>query len=179
MRRTALIVTVVLVVAGFAAAADEEGTMLEAGMPFPAFTLTAQDGSVVSSAELAGRPYLIYYYPKADTPGCTREACELRDRWTDIQDLGLAVLGVSYDSPKDNRAFAEKFHLQFRLLSDQDRELAKQVGAVRALLPLPKRISYLVGSDGMVLKAYPSVDPKTHAAEVLDDLRRLAGETAG
>lgn len=174
MYRTALLTAVLILVAGLAAA-DEEAQMLEAGMPFPAFTLSAHDGTTVASSELAGKPYLIYYYPKADTPGCTREACELRDRWSEIQELGLVVLGVSYDTPQDNRAFAEKFNLQFRLLSDSDRALAQQVGAVRTLLPVPKRISYLVGADGTVLKAYPEVDPKTHAAEVLDDLRALTG----
>jgi peroxiredoxin Q/BCP len=83
------------------------------------------------------------------------------------------VLGVSYDSPEKNRLFAEKNNLPFRLLSDHDHELAKSVGASRALIPLAKRVSYLVGPDGRVLKAYPDVDPKTHAQEVLEDYRRL------
>jgi len=83
------------------------------------------------------------------------------------------VLGVSYDSPKKNRIFAEKNELPFRLLSDHDHELAKSVGAARALIPLAKRVSYLVGADGVVLATYPDVDPKTHAQEVLDDYRAL------
>jgi len=83
------------------------------------------------------------------------------------------VLGVSYDSPKKNRIFAEKNELPFRLLSDHDHELAKSVGAARAMIPLAKRVSYLVGADGVVLATYPDVDPKTHAQEVLDEYRAL------
>lgn len=83
------------------------------------------------------------------------------------------MLGVSYDSPKKNRIFAEKNELPFRLLSDHDHELAKSVGAARAMIPLAKRVSYLVGADGVVLATYPDVDPKTHAQEVLDDYRAL------
>jgi peroxiredoxin Q/BCP len=85
----------------------------------------------------------------------------------------LDVFGVSYDSPQKNRSFAEKNSLPFLLLSDRDRSLAKAVGAARALLPVPKRISYLVGTDGMILKAYPSVSPSKHADEVLRDYESL------
>ena len=83
------------------------------------------------------------------------------------------MLGVSYDTPEKNRKFAEKNVLPFRLLSDRNHELARSVGAARALVPYAKRISYLVGPDGKVLAAYPSVDPSTHAQEVLDDYRAL------
>ena len=87
------------------------------------------------------------------------------------------MLGVSYDSPEKNRRFAEKNGLPFRLLSDCDHELAKSVGAARALIPLAKRVSYLVGPDGLVLSTYPDVDPKTHAQEVLEDSRTLMSTT--
>ena len=83
------------------------------------------------------------------------------------------MLGVSYDSPEKNRIFAEKNALPFRLLSDRNHELAKSVGAGRALIPLAKRISYLVGPDGTVLAAYPDVKPSTHAQEVLEDYRAI------
>jgi peroxiredoxin Q/BCP len=91
-----------------------------------------------------------------------------------LKALGLKVFGVSYDSPEKNRAFAEKNNLPFLLLSDRDRSLAKAVGASRALLPVPKRISYLVDTDGTVLKAYPSVSPSKHADEVLRDYEALS-----
>lgn len=83
------------------------------------------------------------------------------------------MLGVSYDTPEKNRKFAEKNGLPFLLLSDSDHELAKSVGAARALLPFAKRVSYLVGPDGLVLETYPDVDPKTHASEVLEDYRAI------
>ena len=83
------------------------------------------------------------------------------------------MLGVSYDTPESNRRFAEKNSLPFRLLSDPDHMLAKAVGASRTLIPVPKRISYLVGADGNILVVYPKVDPKTHAAQVVEDYRRL------
>jgi peroxiredoxin Q/BCP len=101
------------------------------------------------------------------------EASRLRDSWNELQELGIEVLGVSYDSPEKNRRFAENNGLPFRLLTDRDHELAKSVGAARALIPLAKRISYLVGPDGVVLAAYPEVDPKTHASEVLEDYRAV------
>jgi peroxiredoxin Q/BCP len=86
------------------------------------------------------------------------------------------VIGVSYDSPEKNRKFAEKNGLPFLLLSDSDHELAKSVGAARALLPFAKRVSYLVGPDGLVLEAYPDVDPKTHAQEVLQDYQGIVAK---
>lgn len=147
--------------------------MLKAGDRFVDFELRAHDGSLVRSADLAGQPYLVYFYPKAQTPGCTLEACRLRDAWDELEEAGLTVLGVSFDRPEVNARFAERYGLPFRLLSDSDHALADAVGASRLLLPVPKRISYLVGADGTVLQAYPSVVPASHAEEVLADLRRL------
>jgi peroxiredoxin Q/BCP len=83
------------------------------------------------------------------------------------------VVGVSFDKPDANKKWAQKNNLPFKLLSDQEKALAKQVGAARSMIPLPKRISYLVGADGLVLVAYPDVKPGEHAAEVLADLERL------
>ena len=157
--------------AALAAPTAEGREMLGPGDPFPEFELPAHDGSVVRSADLAGRAFLVYFYPKAGTPGCTREACAFRDAWDQVEAAGLTVLGVSYDTPEANRGFAERYRLPFPLLSDSRRRLARAVGAARALLPVPRRISYLVGPDGRVLRAYPSVQPARHAAEVLADLR--------
>ena len=85
----------------------------------------------------------------------------------------MNVVGVSYDKPEDNRKWAEKNNLPFKLLSDREKSLAKQVGAARTMIPVPKRISYLIGADGVVLVAYPDVKPGEHAGEVLADLERL------
>jgi peroxiredoxin Q/BCP len=163
------IVWVILAACGVAQGED----MLDAGTTFPTFALEAHDRTTVRTDDLEGTPFLIYYYPKADTPGCTKEACELRDSWSDLKAEGLKVFGVSYDAPEDNKAFAEKYSLPFLLLSDSTKELAETVGASRLLLPFPKRISYLVGADGAILKAYPSVKPSEHAAQVLEDFKTL------
>ena len=144
--------------------------MLKTGDKFPSFELQAHDGSVVNASDLEGSVYLVYFYPKADTPGCTKEACALRDSWSELKEARVQVFGVSYDTPKANAAFAEKFNLPFLLLSDSDKSLAKSVGADRLLIPVPKRISYLVGADGKVLKPYPTVSPSSHADEVLRDV---------
>lgn len=147
--------------------------MIDPGSAFPPFDLEAHDGESVRSDDLAGRAYLVFFYPKASTPGCTVEVCRLRDRWDDLRELGLELFGVSYDSPESNRRFAEKQRLPFRLLSDADRSLAKACGADRFLLPVPKRISYLVGADGTVLRAWDSVNPDSHADEVWESAREL------
>jgi peroxiredoxin Q/BCP len=172
MRRSIALVAPLLAVLGLATCA-RAGDMLKAGDSFPSFTLSAHDGTVVKSADLAGSPFLLYFYPKADTPGCTKEACAFRDSWAEEQMLGLKVFGVSYDSPADNKAFADKFGLQFPLLSDTERTLAEAVGAAGAM-GFPSRISYLVGANGKVLKAYPKVSPAEHAAEVIADFKALA-----
>lgn len=91
--------------------------------------------------------------------------------------MGVTVLGVSYDSPDANRRFAEKNSLPFLLLSDRDHELAKKVGASRALLPFAKRVSYLVGADGRILAVYPDVNPDTHAAQVVEDYKRIVASS--
>jgi peroxiredoxin Q/BCP len=147
--------------------------MIAVGEPFPDFSLEAHDGSVVRSRALGGRAYLLYFYPKADTPACTTEACAMRDRWKELRAAGLEVLGVSFDTPAANRAFAEKHGLPFRLLSDRGARLARAAGAKMPLLPLPWRISNLVGADGRVVKAYPQVDPRRHPEQVLQDARGL------
>jgi len=148
--------------------------MLTTGEEFPSFELQAHDGSVVSCSDLEGSTYLVYFYPKADTPGCTKEACSFRDAWSELKEEEIRVFGVSYDTPRSNRAFAEKFSLPFLLLSDSDKALAKSVGADRLLIPVPKRISYLVGPDGKILKAYASVSPSSHAEDVLKDFKSLS-----
>ena len=177
MCRVAAVAAPLLAVVGLATCACA-GEMLKTGDRFPSFTLSASDGTLVRSADLAGSPYLVYFYPKADTPGCTKEACAFRDSWAEAQMLGLKVFGVSYDTPEDNKAFADKYGLQFPLLSDTDHELAKAVGAAGSM-PYASRISYLVSADGTVLKAYPDVKPSEHAAEVIADFKALVPASPG
>lgn len=145
--------------------------MLAAGAPMPDFALPDQHGNLVKSSDLAGKTYLLWFYPKAMTPGCTTEARGLRDEYRDLQAAGVTVLGVSFDGSDSNDKFATTESLPFPLLSDKDRKLAVAVGAADSERSwFARRISYLVGPDGKVVKAYDHVDPDTHAKQVLADV---------
>lgn len=151
----------------FAAAAG----LLKPGDAFPAWSLRDQTGATVTSQSLAGKTYLLWYYPKAQTPGCTTEGRGLRDQFAEFQKRGVEIVGVSFDEPAANAAFVQAESFPFRLLSDADKTLAKQVGAVAsAEQPVASRISYLVGPDGKVRKAFENVTPATHAGDVLSGL---------
>lgn len=141
--------------------------MLPEGGKAPNFTLQNHTGDMMSLSDLLGSPVLIYFYPKDDTPGCTKEACTITELYDDFQKTGITVLGISKDSPESHQKFRERYHLPFTLLSDPDQTVIEQYGA-KGLLGT-KRVSYLISSDGVVLKAYPNVDPATHAYEILKD----------
>ncbi len=168
--RTLLSVLVALL--GFSvASAAETPTLLNVGDTFPTWSLRDHTGAVVTSQSLAGKPYLLWYYPKAQTPGCTTEGRGLRDRFADFQKQGVEVLGVSFDEPAANAAFVKAEGFPFRLLSDTDHALARKVGAASSdTQTVSSRISYLVGPDGKVKKVYGAVTPATHAGDVLSDL---------
>jgi peroxiredoxin Q/BCP len=158
-----------------AMAATANGGMLKAGDTFPSWQLTDHTGAVVSSSALSGKIYLLWFYPKAMTSGCTKEGDGLRDRIDELTALQLTVLGVSFDDPATNAEFVKRERFPFRLLSDRDHTFATKVGAASfSIQPMASRISYLVGPDGKVLKAYDSVDPTAHAEEVARDLRALS-----
>jgi peroxiredoxin Q/BCP len=175
MRKIAIAVPV-LVVLGVVAfrtlapAADPE-KLLKPGDPFPAWSLKDQTGATVTSASLAGKPYLLWFYPKAQTPGCTAEGRGIRDRFPEFQAKGVEVVGVSFDKPEANAEFVKAEGFPFRLLSDTEHTLAKKVGAAASDSQMvASRISYLVGPDGKVRKVYGAVTPATHAGDVLSDL---------
>lgn len=148
------------------------GELLKPGEAFPAWSLADQTGATVRSTDLLGTSYLLWYYPKASTPGCTREGCELRDQFEDFRKANVQVLGISFDEPKKNAQFLQENRFPFRLLSDTDKTLAVQVGAADSTgRPWPRRISYLIGPDGKVRFAYSEVDPASHATQVLHDLQ--------
>ena len=145
--------------------------LLRVGDAFPAWTLVDQTSATVTSTELAGKTYLVWFYPKAQTPGCTAEGRGLRDRTADFGARGIEIVGVSFDTPADNAAFAKAEGFPFRLLSDRDRTLARAVGAADTSdAPVARRISYLVGPDGTVRHVYGIVTPATHASDVLADV---------
>jgi len=149
----------------------------DAGRPAPAFDLTDEKGERVASSELAGKPYLLYFYPKDDTPGCTKEACDIRDNFARFGQQGLRVLGVSPDSEQSHAKFGQKYGLPYTLLSDPDKTLAKAYGVWGEKNNYGKkymgiiRSSFLVGADGVVKKAYRGVRVDGHVAAVLEDAK--------
>lgn len=162
--------TFLLLLVLFPAAASADGAMLNAGDAMPDWSLSDHTGATVTSSSLAGKPYLLWFYPKAQTPGCTIEGQNLRDEHAAFAAAGVEVLGVSFDTPASNAAFVEAEGFPFRLLSD-DGSLAYAVGAAQEGGPkYAKRISYLVGPDGKVTKAYGTVVPADHAKQVLADI---------
>ena len=152
-------------------ACSSEAGLLAPGDAFPPWTLTDHTGKIVTSSDLAGRMYLLWVYPKAETPGCTAEGRGLRDEFDAYKARGVEVLGVSFDTPAANAAFVAAERFPFRLLSDADHDLATKVGAADdTAAPTARRISYLVGPDAKVVKVYGQVTPASHATDVLRDL---------
>lgn len=149
------------------------GRLLAEDTPAPPFVLPDQNGRTVDSGGLAGSWWLLYFYPKDQTPGCTREACALRDRWADLSALGVRVLGVSRDTVAAHRAFAERHELPFDLLADPAGSVVAAFGAASLIPGVARRVSYLVDPDGIIRKVYPRVAPAGHAAQVLADLKAL------
>ena len=152
---------------------------LEPGQRAPAFTLTADDGSKVRLSDLKGRPVVLYFYPRDDTPGCTREACAFRDRKAELQKHGAAVLGVSTDNLESHRRFRDKFELNFPLLVDADHKVAERYGAWREKNMYGKksmgiqRSTILIDSRGKVAKVWKQVKVDGHDDEVLTALAEL------
>jgi len=151
------------------------------GAPAPEFTLKDQDGDAVSLASLKGRWAVVYFYPKDDTPGCTRDACNFRDNHAEIQATGAVVLGISGDSAAAHQKFAAKHALPFRLLVDEDHAVARSFGAWGAKNMYGKtyegiiRSTFVIDPEGQIAKVWPKVKPDAHGAEVLGWLREHAG----
>lgn len=143
----------------------------------PEFALRNQEGKTVKLSELAGKPVLIFFYPKDETPGCTKEACTIRDTFQEFQRKGAVVLGVSTQDEKSHQQFKAKHKLPFDLLVDNDGKMAASYGV--KMIPgtaLLERKSILIGPDGTIAKRYEQVDPTSHAKEVLADLSALTGK---
>jgi peroxiredoxin Q/BCP len=148
---------------------------LSAGDPAPDFKAKNQDAKEVKLSDFRGKPVLLYFYPKDDTPGCTKEACSFRDEYTKFQKMGAVILGISRQDAKSHRAFKAKYHLPFDLLTDKDGSLAKEYGVeLMPVIGYHKRQSALISSDGKLIRFYPDVDPLKHTAQVLKDLQDYA-----
>ncbi|HEX2097158.1 MAG TPA: thioredoxin-dependent thiol peroxidase [Solirubrobacterales bacterium] len=154
--------------------------MLEAGESAPDFTLSDQNGSEVTLSELRGQTVVLYFYPRADTPGCTAQACGVRDRSDEYEKAGARVIGVSPDSVEAVKKFAEKHDLDFTLLADADHRVAERYGAWGEKAMYGKkywgvrRSTFVIDPAGKIAKVFPKVSPKTHDDVVLDALADLA-----
>ena len=149
------------------------------GEAAPDFRLQDQNGEWRTLEEYRGHWVALYFYPKDDTPGCTKEACAFRDNIFAFDDLGATILGVSLDDVDSHQAFAEKYSLPFSILADTKKEVAIQYGVYTRIgtFEMAKRESFLIGPDGQIVKHYAKVNPDTHSEEVLADLRALLAET--
>lgn len=143
-------------------------THLKPGDPAPDFTLDDQNGKPVTLSRLRGRRIVLYFYPKADTPGCTKEACNFREA-SPRYPADVTVLGVSKDTVESQGAFSSKFSLNFPLLADADGSVIKAYG-VDTLFGFAKRKTFLIDSTGKIARVFESVDPALHAEEVLEAL---------
>ena len=147
-----------------------EPAELAVGKPAPDFSVKASDGTKLALTELKGKPVVVYFYPKDETPGCTKEACSFRDAFDALKAQGVVLIGVSSDSDESHRAFAEHHKLPFYLVSDENGDLAKKFG-VGSTFGFTQRQSFVIGADGNVRKIYRSVDVAVHAQQIQDDLK--------
>lgn len=150
--------------------------VVEEGRPAPDFELRSDSGETVRLSELRGRPVVLYFYPRDNTPGCTRQACVIRDAWDSFSERGAVVLGVSPDGEASHAKFKEKHDLPFTLLADPDHRLAEEYGfwvekrfAGKRYMGI-ERSTGVIGSDGTVTRVLRRVKPDQHAAQVLEAL---------
>jgi peroxiredoxin Q/BCP len=149
---------------------------LQIGDNCPSFKLANQFGEFIDSSNLIGTKNLvIYFYPKDDTPGCTKEACSFRDSYEEFKDLGCEVLGISSDSVEDHKKFAEKYRLSFNLLADTSKELRKAIGVPGNLFGLiPGRVTYIIDLKGKIRGVYNSqTNPLGHIEQALELVKKL------
>ena len=145
----------------------------------PPFTLADQTGTMHTLFQYKGKWVILYFYPKDDTPGCTKEACNFRDSSKEFVAAGVIILGVSKDTVLSHKKFAEKYHLNFPILSDETKDVIKAYGAwgMKKFMGKEfegvKRTTTLIGPDGTIQKVYENVNPITHASQILKDIQTL------
>ena len=150
--------------------------MVEEGAPAPDFELRSDEGETVTLSALRGKPVVLYFYPKDDTPGCTTEACEFRDAYDRFRDQGVEILGVSPDTEASHQKFKSKYELPFTLLADPDHRAAEAFGVWKEKRNYGKtymgieRSTFVIDADGKVAKAMRGIRPAGHAAKVLETL---------
>ena len=145
----------------------------EQGRSLPDLDFTTEDGDHIGTAELTGQKTVLYFYPRDDTPGCTKEACAFRDRMDDYAEANIQVYGVSLDSPESHREFRAKYDLNFPLLTDEGGRASEALGVLRENRRTANRVTFLLDPEGTISKVYPEVSPETHADEILQDAATL------
>ena len=154
---------------------------MEAGDQVEDFALETDEAKTVHLKDFAGKPVVLFFYPKADTPGCTIEACGFRDAFHKIQEAGAVVLGISRDTPKAQAKFREKYSLPYTLLADVDEKVSNLFGVLKEKNMYGKKVmgiertTFLIGPDGKLLKVFPKVKPEGHAEEVLSTIMEHKG----
>jgi len=152
--------------------------LLEVGAKAPDFNVRDQNGNKVTLKAYRGKQLILYFYPKDDTPGCTREACAFRDHFAEFKKLGVEVLGVSVDSEKSHQSFAEKFKLPFTLLADTDKTMVNAFGVWGEKSMYGRkymgthRVTYLIDASGRIAAVFPKVKPDEHAREILEQIAK-------
>ncbi|NJN57900.1 MAG: thioredoxin-dependent thiol peroxidase [Leptolyngbyaceae cyanobacterium SL_5_9] len=153
---------------------------LSPGDPAPEFSLPDGDGNTVSLSDFRGKRVVLYFYPRDNTPGCTKEACSFRDAYADYQSNDVVVLGISTDDAKSHTKFTAKYNLPFPLLSDADGQIADTYDSYGMKKFMGKeymgisRNTFIIGTDGKIEKIYRKVKPENHATEILKDLSGLS-----
>jgi thioredoxin-dependent peroxiredoxin len=143
------------------------------GQSLPDLDLTTENGEHLGTADLKGQKTVLYFYPKDDTPGCTKEACAFRDRMDDYAGADIRVYGVSLDSPESHREFRAKYNLNFPLLTDEGGRASEALGVLRENRRTANRVTFLLDPEGRISRVYPEVSPETHADEILEDAATL------
>jgi thioredoxin-dependent peroxiredoxin len=149
------------------------------------FSLQTDEDKTIHLKDFAGKPVVLFFYPRADTPGCTIEACGFRDVFKKIQAAGAVVLGISRDTPKDQKKFKEKYNLPSTLLADVDEKVCKQFGVLKEKNMYGKKVmgiertTFLIGGDRKLLRIFPKVKPEGHAEEVLAAIQKYETKEHG
>jgi peroxiredoxin Q/BCP len=147
---------------------------IKAGDPAPYFEGLTSDGTKLSLRDIVGKKNVVlYFYPKDDTPGCTKEACSFRDNIKPIRDLGAEIVGVSLDSVASHKKFADKYHLPFPLLSDKDKRITTAYGALKKTDTSASRVTYIIDKEGKIARIFPKVDVTKHTEEIVAALKEL------
>ena len=175
MKILAVLVVMIVFASLWVARAARAGELPVVGNPAPGFSLPDQQGKTHTLEDYRGKWLVLYFYPKDDTPGCTKEACAFRDDLNQITELGATVVGVSVDDTESHAEFAKKYHLPFPLLADKTTETAARYGALLNLgfFKVARRYTFLIDPQGNIGKIYLTVETSRHSKEIIEDLQKL------